>query len=220
MEIAIVNEEQEIAGGVIYDRPGLTARGKHIPMNDNMIYSTVARDRENETMRESENRTEPEQITWREQIAMNVNQAHSTVTRGTCRRFKEDEAERESGDMPNERLRLETVEMIRNRAGGEQIAMNANQVYSSLARDKKQMRECEAEAEMESRNMPEERLRLKPVDKPEQLATDEELFAIDNTAYSEQAGVICDQLRNEKVLEKTAPTERKDWCDSWRAEWL
>ena len=249
-------------------------------MNDNTAYSTVARDRENETMRESEDITEkrqleviyeqPEQTTGRQSIAMNVNQAYSTVTRDRrCkegrveresgdiqverlqletvemirnpavggeqiamnvnqaystvardRRCKEDGTERESGDMPNERLRLETVELIQNRAGGEQIAiMNDNMAYSTVARDKRQR---ESEAEMESGNLPEEGLQLQPVevmnDKPEQLATDEELF--DNTTYSEQAGVICDQLRNEKVLEKTASAERQDWCDSWRAERL
>ena len=269
----VFEEEQEIAGGVLNDRPSLTAGGEHIAMNGNSAYSTVARDRENETMREREDITEkgqleviyeqPEQTTGRQSMAMNVDQVYSTVTRDRrCkedgaeresgdiqierlqletvemtrnpaegeqiamnvnqsystvardRRCKEDGTERESGDMPNKRLRLETVELIQNQEGGEQIAiMNDNMAYSTVARDKRQR---ESEAEMESGNLPEEGLQLEPVevmnDKPEQLATDEELF--DNTAYSEQAGVICDRVQNEKVLEKTASAERQDWCDS------
>ena len=199
-------------------------------MNVNQAYSTVTRDRrckENEAERESGDiqdevlQLETVEITRNpaegEQIAMNVDQVYSTVSKD--RKCKEDRAERESGDMPNERLRLEPVELIQNRAGGEQIAvMNDNMTYSTVARDKRQR---VSEAEMESGNLPEEGLQLEPVevmnDKPEKLATDEELF--DNTTYSEQAGVICD-LQNEKVLEKTASTERQDWCDSWRAERL
>ena len=198
------------------------AGGDQIAMNVNQAYSTVARDRwckEDETERESGDmpnetlRLETDETIQNPaggEIAMNLNQAYSTVVRE--RRCKEDEAERESRDMPNERFRLETDEIIRNPAGGDQIAMNDNMAYSTVARDKRQ-RECGAEAEIESGNIPEEGLRLEPVelihDKPEQLSTDEELF--DNM---EQAEVICDQLQNEEVLEKTASAERHDWCGS------
>ena len=209
------------------------AGGEQIAVNVNQAYSTV-RDRmcnEDEAERESGDaciqvervRLETVEMIWNqaggEQIAVNVNQAYSTVRDRMC---NEDEAERESGDacIQVERVRLETVEMIWNQAGGEQMAMNVNQSYSTVTGDKRQ-KECEAEIKSGG-ELPEEGLRLEPVevihDKPELLATDEEL--LENMACSEQAGGICDQLQNEKVLEKTAPTERQDWCNSWRVEWL
>ena len=112
---------------VICDQPEQAARGDEFPMNDNISYSTLARDRrqrEGATKRENgeelllETATviydKPEQAAGaREQFSMKDNMAYSTTTTtiGKDRRHREDVPVKESEDIPEEE-RGETTRVI------------------------------------------------------------------------------------------------------------
>ena len=171
---------------MIYDQPDLTMREEHFAMNDNMSYSTVARDRrhrEDETEIESREipletagviSDRPEQATGGE-LAMNENMSHSTVARDRRCRAK-GVTERESEDIPEKREQ-EAAGVIYDRpeqvVGGEQFAMNDNLSYprDRRCRDGEDIPEDgEQETTVEISDQPQQATRVEEVLMNEKLA--------------------------------------------------
>ena len=188
-------------------------RGEQFAMNDNMSYSTVARDRrcrKGATERESENIPEERhQLEAAEAIYDRPEQSESSEGEELAINDNIDRRHREGGterDIPEER-QLEAAEVIYDQPlqspSGEQFAMNDNAAYSTTVVRGRRHREDATERESG------EELLLETAgaiyDRPEQAAGEEQFAINDNMAYS--TTVARDRRCSEDATERESGEE-------------